>query len=298
MSINKVSKIGILVFTFVFYNIASGYAQKAKEQNDEEPVKQNHAWSFGINCGAAFANRYQANFYDGADGNQNTISYILGNPYYVADIHRALNDTFSLYGMPSKMKYSPSFAVGFIFKKNINNHLGVFAQFNYSKFTAEDQFTLKIGATPVGSAFPNLENYAIWGKEERINIDLGVSGEMYFAPKIYGFLEGGFNLNNTRVIENKISIAGTDYSLINIYGNQPYIPNTQLQEYTVHEGGIGLGAFISPGVKFKFNDNVAIDVFGSLYWVKINLMHYKEFKPLFSLSLRFMFSTEFYKSRS
>jgi hypothetical protein len=294
MSIPRFSKIIIILFAVLFFNLNSLFAQKQKEAEDS--VKQNRAWSFGINCGAMFANRYQANFYDGAAGNQNTIGYILDNPYYNADIHRALNDTFALYGMPTKMKYNPTFAVGFILKKNINNHLGVFAQFNYSKLTAQDQFTLKIGATPVGSAFPNLQNYSIWGKEERINIDIGVSGEMYFAPKIYGFLEGGFNLNNTRVLENKIAIGTLEYSIINIYGNQQYIPNTQLQEYAVHEGGLGIGGFLSPGVKFKFNDNVAIDVFGSLYWAKINLMDYNLFKPQFSLSLRFMFSTEFVRN--
>ncbi|MEI6123319.1 MAG: hypothetical protein WCQ95_06790 [Bacteroidota bacterium] len=298
MSINTLTKIGLIAFIALFINISFGFSQKKKDKNnnDEEPAIQNRSWSLGINCGGAFASRYQANFYNGADGNQNELSYILNNPYYKEEIKRVLNDTFALDGMPTRMKYNPALAFGFLVKKHINNNVGVFIQFNYSKFTAQDQFTLKLGATSTSAAFPNLKNYAIWGKEERINIDFGVSGEILLAPKIYGFLEGGFNLNNTRVLENKIQIESLEYSIINIYGGQQYIPNTQLQEYKVHEGGIGIGAFLSPGVEFRFNDNVAVDILGSIYWSKINLMHYNSFKPQYAVTLRFMFSTQFVKS--
>ena len=284
-----------MVFALLFFNISLGFSQRAHE--DEEPVKQNKAWCFGINVGAAFANKYQANFYNGAEGNQNALSYILNNSYNRADIRRVLNDTFSIVGMPTKMRYNPAAAIGFILKKNFNNNIGVFVQFNYMKFTASDMFTLKIGNMPSGySDSVNTLDCKIWGKEQRINIDIGVSGQMYFAPKIYGFLEGGFNLNNTRVVENKIAIKTLEYSIINIYGGQPYVPNTQLQEYKVHEGGLGIGAFVSPGIKFQFNDNVAVDILGSVYWAKINLMHYNTFRPQFNLGIRFMFSTEFVKS--
>ncbi len=284
-----------MVFALLFFNISLGFSQRAHE--DEEPVKQNKSWGFGINIGAAFANKYQANFYNGAEGNQNALSYILNNSYNRADIRRVLNDTFSIVGMPTKMRYNPAAAIGFILKKNFNNNIGVFVQFNYMKFTASDMFTLKIGNMPSGySDSVNTLDCKIWGKEQRINIDIGVSGQMYFAPKIYGFLEGGFNLNNTRVVENKIAIKTLEYSIINIYGGQPYVPNTQLQEYKVHEGGLGIGAFVTPGIKFQFNDNVAVDILGSIYWAKINLMHYNTFRPQFNLGIRFMFSTEFVKS--
>jgi len=262
----------------------------------DDSIKQNKAWSFGINCGAAFANKYQANFYNGADGNQNEINYIFGNQYHLYEIRQVINDTFSLAGMPTAMRYKPSFCVGMYIKKNFNNHFGAFIQFNYSKFTTRDVFTMKIGATPSSQSFDSLMNYPIWGSEDRINIDIGGSYEFPIDDKIFGFVEAGFNLNNVKVRENKISIENLEYSLINIYANQPYIPNTQLQEYPVREGGIGLGAFISPGVKFKFSDHVAVDLLGSLYWSKINLMHYNTFRLHYNVMLRFEFSAEFIKS--
>jgi len=263
---------------------------------------QNKAWSFGINCGAAFANKYQANFYNGAEGNENELSLIINpdpqkqNPYYYNEIRQVINDTFSIYGMPTGMKYKPAFCVGMYIKKNINNHFGAFIQFNYSKFTAEDLFTLKIGATSPTQAFPNLKNYVIWGKEDRINIDIGGSYEFPLDEKIFGFVEVGFNLNNTKVRENKIAIETLEYSIVNIYGNTPYIPSTQLQEYPVRQGGIGLGAFMSPGVKFVFSEHVAVDLLGSIYWAKINLMHYNTFRLHYNVMLRFVFSSEFLQS--
>ena len=93
------------------------------------------------------------------------------------------------------------------------------------------------------------------------------------------------------VKENGIAIESLQYSIINIYGTQGFIPNTQQQEYKIKEGGLGLGLFLSPGVEFTFNENVAVDLLGSIYWTKINLMHYSTFRPQYNVMLRFVFST-------
>ncbi|HOY32741.1 MAG TPA: hypothetical protein PKW80_12760 [Bacteroidales bacterium] len=262
----------------------------------EDSTIQNRAWSFGINCGAAWANKYHADFYNGAEGNQNELSYIFSNQYYRNEIYQVINDSFAIYSMPADMKYKPAFCVGFYVKKNFNNHFGAFMQFNYSKFTTESAFSLKIGATPSTQAFDSTLDCPIWGSEDRINIDIGASYEFPIDEKIFGFVEVGFNLNNTKVRENKIAIQNLEYSIINIYGDQQYIPNTTLQEYPVRQGGIGLGAFLSPGVRFKFSEHIGIDVLGSVYWSKINLKHYNTFRPHFNVMIRFLFSSEYMNS--
>jgi hypothetical protein len=267
------------------------FSQKHHKSDEDNEIPKNKSWSFSINTGAAFASKYHANFYNGAEGNQNEIKFILGNYYLNQEIQRAVNDTFTLVGMPTNMKYQPAFAVGFTIKKKFNDHFGAFAQFNFSRLKAVDAFTLKIGSTPTGTMFPNTKNYPIWGKEDRINIDLGVSGEIKLANKIYGFLEGGFNINNTRVKENSIAIEDLQYSIINVYANQTYVPGTQMQEYPIKEGGLGIGAFLSPGIEFRFNENVAVDLLGSVYYSKINLMHYSTFGLHYNAMIRFVFST-------
>lgn len=279
----------LLSFLFVLSML---YSSVLFAQDDSADEGVDRSWSFGLNIGAAFANRYHADFYNGQPGNQNEISYILGNYYHQQEIIGVLNDTFRLAGLPLKMKYKPAFAAGLYFRKNINDNLGVFMQFNYSRFTTSDVFTIKVGNKPSGYSLPDdLMQCPIWGKEERINIDIGVRGEIKFEDNIYGFLEGGFNLNNTRVIENMIQISSLEYSIINVYGDQSWIPNTQLQEYYVREGGIGLGGFLSPGIRFKFSDNVSTELLGSVYWSKINLMYYDTFRPHFNVMLRFYYNT-------
>lgn len=270
-----------------------GFSQKKKAIEDgEEESSVNKSWSFGINTGVAFANKYHANFYNGSEGNQNEISYVLDNYYWNQEIQQAVNDTFTLYGLPTDMKYKPAFCVGFVIKKKFNNHIGVFGQFNFSKFKTSDFFTIKIGSTPTSQAYPNLMNCPIWGEEDRINIDLGMSYDFYIDDKISFFLEGGFNLNNTRVKEHMIQIEPIPpYSLINIYGDSTYVPGTVMNENYVHEGGIGIGAFLSPGLEFRFNETTAVDLLASVYYSRINLMYYDTYRPYFNIVLRFVFST-------
>jgi hypothetical protein len=281
-----------LLMVFLSVPLAS-FSQKHHKGNEDDEIPKNKSWSFSINTGVMFASKYHANFYNGAEGNQNEISYILDNQYIRNSIRNAINDTFALYGMPTDMKYQPAFCVGFSIKKKFNNHIGAFAQFNFSRLKTTDVFTLKLGATPPGTTTNlRLINCPIWGKEDRINIDLGVSGEIKLADKIYGFLEGGLNINNTRVKQNMIAIDPVgEFSIINVYGNQQWVPNTQLQEYPIKEGGLGIGAFLSPGFEFRFNDNAAVDLLGSVYYSKINLMHYSAFGLHYNVMIRFVFST-------
>jgi hypothetical protein len=286
----------IIEILLLFFLLApfSSYSQKHKKSDDENEIEVNKSWSFSINTGVAFANKYQANFYNGAEGNENKISYILDTAtYWWGEIRKEIGDTFALVGMPTNMKYDPAFCVGFSIKKKFNDHVGMFAQFNFSRLKAKDVFTLKIGAVPSGTtATENLRNYPIWGKEDRINIDLGVSGEIKLTDKIYGFLEGGLNINNTRVKENKIAfeLLG-EISIIDVYKNQPYVPGTQMQEYIIKQGGLGIGCFLSPGIQFRFNENVAADLLGSVYYSKINLKNYNSFALHYNVMLRFVFST-------
>lgn len=57
-------------------------------------------------------------------------------------------------------------------------------------------------------------------------IDIGI--DRIFRCSIMNlFVESGLHLNNTRVVENKIRIADQNYSIVNVYGSQGYIPNAQ-----------------------------------------------------------------------
>ena len=256
-----------------------------------DSARLNSGWSFGFNFGSYFANGYNGNFYNGSPGNVDSIGLIFSNKYYLMDIRAALNDTFRLLELPQKMKYQPALQFGFYVKYSISKQLGVFAQFNYVKLKAKDVFTMGIGPDPSYLTFDNIQTYPIWGVEERINIDLGVSKTFETSKYVQLFAEGGLNINNTRVKENKIAIGPLEYSLINIYGNSPYTPNMQMQTYETRLGGLAVGAFASGGLRFVFNDKVSLDPGVNLYWTKANLEGYPDYRLHYTIFLRLCYQS-------
>jgi len=243
----------------------------------------------GFNAGMFFANRYNAGFYNGNSNNVNNIEYILNNQYHYNDIKHVLNNyDFHLGEVPEKMKYDPAYTIGFVIKYNHKNDLGFFIQFNYVKLHASDIFTLHTDSL----TFTSESAYRfgeIYGNEERSNIDFGICKTYYAGEKTLIFVEGGFNFNSTNVIDSKIRIEDLEYSIINIYLNQAYVPNTSLTEYNVKQGGIGYGFFAGAGLQLIFNESISLDPGASLYFTKINLEGYTAFKPSYMLYVRFTF---------
>lgn len=276
------------------YNSTFSQKSNNNKKKKEEVEKPAPSFTFGINVGPYFANKHTANFYNGNPMNMNTIGLITSNYYYLQDIYRAYNDTVSLYngveGLPNNMKYTTAIMAGIYFESSIGRTGSLFIQFNFTKLTSKDVAIFKLGATSTSSAFPTLIECPIWGKETRMNIDVGLTKRIPIIEKVDYYVGGGVNFNNTLVKENKIYIGNAEYSLINLYGNIPYTPNTNMQIYDVREGGIGFGAFLETGFKFKFGDLISVDPGVDIYWTKINFEGYKAFKPQFFPYIRFCFN--------
>jgi hypothetical protein len=244
-------------------------------------------WSFGLNMGAYFGSKYQANFYNGSSLNIDSMNLVFGNKYYREEIERLYNtDTVVLLELPADMHYQPAMMIGFFVKYNMTTNLGVLLQFNYQKLTAKDVFTMIPGPALNYLTWQDIHVYPIWGKEERMNIDLGISKDFVLGESVHFFAEGGMNINYVKVKEHRIAIEGLDYSLINIYGDQPYVPGMQQQTYNVHIGGWGMGAFLNAGFRLIFNNRVSLDPGAAFYWSQIKLKGYTAFKPHFAAYVR------------
>lgn len=252
-------------------------------------------WSFGLNLGAFWANKYQAGFYNGHSGNMDSINLIFTNHYYLQEIKRELNDTFRLMELPMDMRYQPAMLIGFTVRYSMTHNFGIMLSCNYHSLKAKDVFTMALG--PGAAAFDSLLLCPIWGKEDRMHIDLGLSKDFVIDDGINFFLEGGMNVNYSKVKEHKIAIRSLEYSLINLYGNQAYIPNTQLQEYNVHLGGWGIGGFVNAGFRLVFNNHVSLDPGATFYWTRANLEGYSAYKPHFSVWVRLSYQNLVTKDR-
>ena len=159
-------------------------------------------------------------------------------------------------------------------------------QFNYSKLHANDFFQIEVDPYYILTE-PDLRIFPIWGIEERVNIDLNFSKYFHAHNEILvPFLEAGININSTRVKENMIQINDLKYSLVNVYLNGTYVPGASQTQYHIQQGGVGWGVSAGGGLKLVFSEAVSIDPGFSVYYQKINLEHYEQFRPGITFYIR------------
>jgi hypothetical protein len=273
--------------------LSQGNNYSEYQDYDDQDQQTFGQWDLGLNFGMHWANKYHAGFYDGSHENVNTIDFILGNKYHVQDIMHALNvaDTFYLAELPQDMRYTPAFQIGIYFRKTFDNYTGLSLQFDYTKLTAGDVFTLEVDPQPNIGKEPDIRIYQIWGVEERINIDILFS--KYFKTNnqmLIPFFESGININSTFVKDNSIKIENLQYSLVNNYIQGGYVPGVQPNTYHVQQGGIGWGVSAAVGLKMIFNKTVSVDPGFRVYYQTINLEGYEQFRPSYSIFVRLSLS--------
>lgn len=257
-------------------------------------------WELVGNFGAYWGNKYQAAFYNGSKSNVNNINYVLSNYTWNNEIKNTLmstinRDSFALSETPSKMKYSATMHVGFGGRYNFNPEWALNVEFNQAKLTAKDFFTLEV--------FPSFDNenhsylqYPIWGIETRTNIQVGVLRTLNTTKKVRPIIELGAIFTNTHVKESKISIEDQPYNLVNIYSGN-YVPNSNVQEYEIRQGGLGFGGYMNGGVKIMFSNFVSAELFATLFYQQINLEGYNAMKMNEALMFRFVLSPGFFVAK-
>jgi hypothetical protein len=278
-------------------------------------------WRFGINMGMYFANKSSADFYNGMPENENNIAYILNNKFWYEEVEQQLNSRKILryptenlnawtgeynrwrdeYNVaegdtskwwiyyPKNLKYDAAISPGFYAKYNFNNTTGVFVQSNYVKLTTSGIFQMVIDSI-TGFSEPALRPGYIKGVEERVNIDLGISKFYRTGQATSVFIETGFHLNSARVLENRIQIGNKEFSIVDRYLGQNYIPNSNITAYNVYQGGLGFGIFLNSGFKFILNESISIDPGFQLFWKKINLEGYDSFGLNYYTYIRMIFN--------
>ena len=125
---------------------------------------------------------------------------------------------------------------------------------------------------------PGYRTGFIRGKERRTAIDIGISKFYRTGTFTNIFIETGFHINSTKVLENRIAIGRRQYDIINKFGSDGYTPNSNSYQYEIYQGGIGFGIFLNGGLKFILSETVSIDPGFSLYYKKLNLEGYSDFK--------------------
>ncbi|MCX6244567.1 MAG: hypothetical protein NTU98_07650 [Bacteroidetes bacterium] len=291
-----------VIFSLIFLFPATGLTQtrkpgvpeepKSKKQLNREKMEEDRIarWDFGINFGTYFANKYTANYYNGSEGNVNNIGYVMTNQYWYEEIKHLLNASYKVQveEVPTNMHYHVALTGGLFFRYNFTSNWGLLVDFNYAQLNTDGEFTVSID-TVTYLTEPNLQLFGVHGREQRVNFDLAAHRRFPVVKKKMNlFAQLGMNVNYCQVMKNYINIYDHEYSIVNIYGDQYYVPNTNMQENPNNQNGFGYGLYAGGGMGFIFSRQIGLEVGGYLHYITVGLEGYNEFRPSGSVYIRFV----------
>jgi len=255
----------------------------------EDEIDSIRQWEFGINLGAYFPHKYSAGFYSGAPGNVNNLNYVMSNKYWYQDIKRLMgsNDTVIVDGYPANMHYQAGFTGGLFLRYNFNRKNGLLLEANYTWYTASDYITYWVDPQYY-ITLQDIRPEPVVGKEARVLLDLGYQRSFPFKSRLYLFLQAGGIMSYTQVQKSYVLIEGTEFSMINIYGDQVYVPNTDIQTQNIYQNAFGFGGFLGAGAGIPLNDNFGLEPGFSMQYYPTNLTGYQGFRPNWSVYLRIL----------
>ena len=261
-----------------------------EEERDKDSII--HRVELGLNFGAYFPNKYSAGFYDGTPGNINNVNYIMSNPTWYREIKQLLGmsetDLVIVDGYPMNMHYNVAFSGGLFFRVNFTRRHGIFLQANYTQLRAGDVITLHVNPYNTYLTYPDLRLEPIIGREGRVMIDLGYQLSFPMKSRINLFIQAGATMCYTQVIQSFFVVEGTEFNLVNIYGNNIYVPNTDMQTFNINQNSFGFGGYLGVGAGIPLTDMFGIEPGFFAHYYPTNLEGYPDFKPSFGLYLRIM----------
>ncbi len=272
------------------------YAQPDAEKAEIEYITDGRGWSFGLNVGVYYPSKNTANYYNGNSSNENNAAYVMSNYYRYQEIFTALeaHDSISIAGLPGNMHYQPAMQPGLYAQYSFNPHLALVIEFNYMRLKANDVITFDVDPPQDYLGNHDLRLFPMRGVEERVYADIGIKQNYPKTEKLSWFVSGGINVNSTKVKKSSFYVDDTyqvekEYSMINVYGNNGYIPNSNMQTYNVYQGGIGVGMFAGAGASLKFAGNIIIEPGITAHWLMVKLDGYQNMNPGIGAYVRFMY---------
>lgn len=239
---------------------------------------------YGLNMGAYLANKYTANYYNGSGnyssvGRQGNLEQIIGpsSTYNYSRIREQIGYDFVIEELPSAMRYSPAMMVGLFATLSFSPRIALLAESNFSRLRIQDQFSIKLSRFSSIEG-DNIERHSISGSEERVDIRLGLQYTFLSASSyIHPFFEAGGVFTDTKVKDNTVRIGGSTLSMY-VPGSSQYMPE---RDY-----GIGLGGFLSLGIKMDVTEQFKFSIGYSSHYNNINLGKFDEYKLQHSLFVR------------
>lgn len=242
--------------------------------------------SLTVDAGLLIPNSKQAGFYSGSDENANTINRVLKSELYGNQIWQSLveRQLISPSAIPSyrdftiaeeaHMYYRLTYQLGIGIRYDYPNNWAWQLRFDYSQVTAAGQFLL---SSNNGTGILGSDQYVpcdIFGIEKRLFIDFAIARRIPLTQLLDLEPSIGIDLNNTKVTENAMRIAGKTYSILDVWHGQYPYTGIGTEPY-INQGGIGLGGFAALAVCYKMR-GYSIDAGYCCSYVQTKYLGYNE----------------------
>lgn len=251
-------------------------AASAAADDGKPPSSRYTGLSVFADAGAFWADRNTADFYAGLPQNANPLLPVLHSNTYGTQIWNHLTEQglissavgnytqLTIDEYPS-MYYRTSFVYGIGLRYDYPSGIGWLLRFDLAQLTAIGAFNLST-ANHTGILSDNAQyiRCGMLGREDRINIDFAITATTPLSDAIELEIDLGGGINNTKVRENMMEIAGVTYSILDVWGGRTPDYGVGQYEYR-NQGGIGWGLFSSLWLGYRVSSIGALRIGYTLY---------------------------------
>ena len=278
-------------------------------------------FDFYIGGGMLFGDKFNANYYNGSNLNENSLAYVFKNQYWYEEWLRTVSEYYSHISINDniyindpedfdwKLHYKLSMMVSLGARYKLGKGWALALSYSFSRLTTSTHVLLS--SNTVSGNLYTQPVVAIVGKEYRSMIDLSASYLFSrVSPIVKPFVELGLQFNYAKaksldavLLDKENHVVGSTYSLLNIYDNQGYYPGAQTFDYVF--GGPGFGFSGAAGLKIVCGKYVSIDPTFYCYMGRLGIYQGKsangggenKFTFNYGAQIRIVMSDFFFSSR-
>lgn len=210
-------------------------------QEDDKSLK------IGLNLGAYLPSKSYAQFLDGS--HPNGVNRILNDPNIRPQLEEALGYPITDWSFPTNMRYNISLFAGGYFGYELNNDVSFVLNTNLTRVSLEQVLLIRLDNPQ--NIQGQFHQGIISADERRFDIALGVETIFNEYGPLDFYAAGGGLVNYTQLEKHELRVSTFNYSImrINVVGNQNQVIR-----------GFGYGFFTQFGTRFKFNEQLSVDL--------------------------------------
>ncbi|MCB9196008.1 MAG: hypothetical protein H6600_08575 [Flavobacteriales bacterium] len=241
-----------ILFILAFISISNIHSQE-----DES------GFFFGVNIGSFMANKNTAMMYSGGSNySLYGIEWAFQNPNYKPDLDNYFQYPYSIVELPQGMTYRPSVEIGGIIGYHVDESVALYAEANVGKLKVQDVFVVEIDNPNTNSVQKPLEQFPIYGEEQRLNFNGGARFTVFKQNGVLGYLPLFGNFNSVKLERNYFIVNNKIYNIVH---NLQGITNNR-------PGGVGYGFGTGLGFKYRISDKILVDACYSGVYAKVTMI--------------------------